>query len=226
MRSVTMRCCFLSFGALLVALLLPALALAADLALVPAEVPLAGPDARQQLLVLTRVGEQLVGDATARAKFATSNPAVASVDESGEVRAVGNGEAVISATANGTTATAKVRVTGTGQRRDLSFRNHVVPILTKCGCNSGACHGALAGKGGMKLSLRGYDPETDHFVLTRQSLARRIDRQQPKDSLMLKKPTRVLPHGGGKRFEDDSSDYRLLLDWITAGGNGPKETDA
>ena len=51
-----------------------------------------------------------------------------------------------------------------------SFRNQVIPMMTKVGCNSGACHGALAGKGGFKLSLRGYDPATDHFVMTRQAL--------------------------------------------------------
>src|SRR5437667_1275223 len=98
-----------------------------------------------------------------------------------------------------------------------SFRNHVIPVLTKAACNSGACHGALAGKGGLKLSLRGYDPESDHFVLTRQAGARRVDRQEPARSLMLLKPTRKLPHGGGKRLEDDSSDYQLIKDWIAAG---------
>ncbi len=200
-------------------------ACAVDLALLPADVPLIGPNARQQLLVVLREGDRVVGDATAKAKFASSNPAAAGVDESGEVRAVGDGDAQITATVDGKIATANVRVTKAKEPGEWNFRNHVVPILTKFGCNSGACHGALAGKGGMKLSLRGYDPDTDHFVLTRQALARRIDRQQPKDSLMLKKPTRVLPHGGGKRFEDDSSDYRLLLDWITAGAHGPKETD-
>src|SRR5947209_6340714 len=80
-----------------------------------------------------------------------------------------------------------------------SFRNEVIPILTRNGCNSGACHGALAGKGGMKLSLRGYDPEADHFVLTRQALSRRIDLSDPAGSLMLKKATRTVPHGGGTR---------------------------
>src|SRR5262245_11088346 len=95
-----------------------------------------------------------------------------------------------------------------------NFRNHIIPILTKAGCNSGACHGALAGKGGLKLSLRGYDPEADFFVLTRQAGARRVDRQEPAKSLMLLKPTRKLPHGGGRRFEDDSDDYKIILDWI------------
>src|SRR5215831_10583647 len=66
-----------------------------------------------------------------------------------------------------------------------SFRNEVIPILTRLGCNSGACHGALAGKGGMKLSLRGYAPEDDHFVLTRQVKGRRVNLVEPAKSLML-----------------------------------------
>src|SRR5438270_10482287 len=91
-----------------------------------------------------------------------------------------------------------------------SFRNHVIPILTRAGCNSGACHGALAGKGGLKLSLRGYDPSGDHFVLTRQALGRRIDREAPAKSLFLLKPTTAISHGGGLRIEVGSVDYRIL----------------
>src|SRR5947207_3257559 len=75
------------------------------------------------------------------------------------------------------------------------FRTHIEPVLTKAGCNSGSCHGALAGKGGLKLSLRGYDPDADHFVLTRQALGRRVDRQEPEKSLMLLKPTRQMGAG-------------------------------
>ncbi len=108
---------------------------------------------------------------------------------------------------------------------EWSFRNHVIPLMTKAGCNSGACHGALAGKGGLKLSLRGYDPEADYFVLTRQAGSRRIDRQDPANSLMLLKPLRKLPHGGGRRFEADSDEYRILLEWIKAGAKGPSDAD-
>ena len=47
----------------------------------------------------------------------------------------------------------------------------MLPVMTKMGCNSGPCHGAAAGKNGFKLTLRGYDPETDYYTLTHQALA-------------------------------------------------------
>jgi hypothetical protein len=106
-----------------------------------------------------------------------------------------------------------------------SFRNHVIPILTRIGCNSGACHGALAGKGGFKLSLRGYAPEEDYFVLTRQAGARRVNRAEPSKSLILLKPTTVLPHGGGLKLEVDSPEFRVLADWIANGAPGPSPND-
>ena len=82
----------------------------------------------------------------------------------------------------------------------LSFRNDVLPVMTKMGCNSGPCHGAAAGKNGFKLTLRGYDPETDYYTLTHQALARRTERMEPAKSLILLKPTLTIPHGGGRRF--------------------------
>src|SRR5262245_56972513 len=180
---------------------------AAELKVLPAEVPLSGPAAGQRLLVLTADNGRYVADRTAAAKFSSSNPAVAKVDEAGHVSAVGDGEAVVTVSCDGMTATATVRVSKSKEPFAPSFRSHVEPLMTKVGCNSGACHGALAGKGGLKLSLRGYDPDSDHFVLTRQALSRRVDRTEPARSLMLLKPTRTLPHAGGKRFDKGSYEY-------------------
>ena len=64
-----------------------------------------------------------------------------------------------------------------------SFRNHVIPVLTKAGCNSGACHGAAAGKNGFALTLRGYDPDADYDTLTRQAEGRRVNALEPAPSL-------------------------------------------
>jgi hypothetical protein len=201
-------------------------ATAAELKILPADIPLTGPHAGQRLLVVAEDRGQVLADLTGKAKVTSSNPAVAKVDEEGNVRAVGDGEAVLTATDGSRQATAKVRVSGIKAPHTWNFRNHVIPVLTRLGCNSGACHGALAGKGGFKLSLRGYAPADDHFVLTRQALGRRVNKLQPAHSLMLRKPTLAVSHGGGLKLEMNSPEYRLLVDWIASGAPGPRPDDA
>ncbi len=99
----------------------------------------------------------------------------------------------------------------------VRFRNDVMAVLSRSGCNAGACHGNLNGKGGLKLSLRGQDPAFDLAILTRDGLGRRIDRLRPADSLILAKATTTLPHEGGQRFTRDSLEYQLLHRWIAGG---------
>ena len=98
-----------------------------------------------------------------------------------------------------------------------SFRNEVMAVLSRSGCNLGTCHGSANGKGGLKLSLRGQDPGPDFETLTRQFSARRINRMDPDASLLLQKPLMVVPHEGGRRFNEQSSEYRILKEWIAAG---------
>jgi hypothetical protein len=107
-----------------------------------------------------------------------------------------------------------------------SFCQDVLPILTRYGCNAGACHGKLAGQNGFKLSLRAYAPELDHPSLTRDLSARRIDYARPEDSLLLRKATGQVPHEGGKRFDADSEAYRTLAAWIAARTPGPVPNEA
>lgn len=102
-----------------------------------------------------------------------------------------------------------------------SFANDVEPILTRLGCNSGACHGKLAGQNGFKLSLRGFAPELDHIAITRDARGRRIAKSRPRESLLLAKPLMRVPHKGGKKLDAGSPEYRTLLAWIAAGAPGP-----
>jgi hypothetical protein len=197
-------------------------ATAADLRVYPPQVALTGGHASQRLLVVLSDNDEAVGDRTAQAKLTSSNPAVAMVGADATVRAVGDGEASITVTAEGKQTKVPVKVTNTKEPAADPFRNEVIPMLTRIGCNSGACHGALAGKGGLKLSLRGYNPESDHFVLTRQARGRRVDLQEPARSLVLRKPTLAQSHGGGQKLEVGSLDYQVLADWIAAGAPGPK----
>src|SRR5438093_5133037 len=108
---------------------------------------------------------------------------------------------------------------------NITFRNHVQPVLARFGCSSGACHGAAAGQNGFKLSLRGYDDEGDYLALTRHALGRRIIPSDPARSLLLLKPTGAVPHKGGKRFEVGSLEYKVLSQWIAAGAPGPNKDD-
>src|SRR5260221_3490397 len=57
----------------------------------------------------------------------------------------------------------------------VSFRNDVMAVLSKAGCNAGTCHGNKNGKGGFKLSLRGQEPDVDYGTLTRGLFGRRVN---------------------------------------------------
>jgi hypothetical protein len=99
----------------------------------------------------------------------------------------------------------------------VSYRNEIVAVLARAGCNQGVCHGNQHGKGGFKLSLRGQDPAADFVALTRDQYGRRVSRQLPEESLLLLKPTASVPHEGGRRFTTTSPEYRLLQRWIAEG---------
>jgi len=120
---------------------------------------------------------------------------------------------------------ATVAVSVSSDPTDWEFDNHIQPILSRNGCNMGACHGALAGKGGFRLSLRGYDSQNDHFNIVKQDNSRRVELAQPDSSLILLKPTGTVEHKGGVRLQPDSWDYRILLDWIAGGASEVRPRD-
>lgn len=205
-----------------VMLLIATSAPAAELRVYPSEVAITGPNRSQQLVAVLEENGRVVGSPAAQ--YRSSNEKIAKVDAAGRVTALTPGQATITAIVGDQTV--EVKVTATADTTGYSFRNHVLPTLTRTGCNSGGCHGALAGKGGLKLSLRGFDPDADWFVLTRQALARRVDLGNPAESLLLKKPLRTVPHGGGTRIVDGDDYHTVLLNWIKAGAPGPKGMEA
>ena len=107
----------------------------------------------------------------------------------------------------------------------LNFTRDVVPVLTKSGCNAGACHGSFQGRGGLQLSLLGFDAPFDYEVLTKASRGRRVNAALPDHSLLLLKATATVPHGGGQRITPDSEAASILRDWLAAGMPGPQSND-
>jgi hypothetical protein len=106
----------------------------------------------------------------------------------------------------------------------LHFRTDVLPVLTKAGCNAGACHGAATGQGGFGLSLLGYDPEGDHERITRALGGRRIESTDAAKSLLLRKAAEEVEHEGGRKLPSGSASHELLRRWIAAGAPfGPRD---
>ncbi len=176
-----------------------------------------GAQLTQTLIVTGKYTDGSLRDLTRQASFTSSDPAVATVDPSGTVKAIKNGQAWITAKVGRLSARQTIRVQLADQKRAISFVNDIAPIFTRLGCSSSNCHGALNGQNGFKLSFFGYEPETDYKAVVESSEGRRINRAEPAKSLILLKPTQSVAHGGGKRFELGSLEYHALKEWIEAG---------
>lgn len=115
---------------------------------------------------------------------------------------------------------------GAGSPRPLNFINDVQPILTKADCNTGGCH-AKAGMGqrGFRLSLLGFEPEEDYEHIVKESKGRRVFPPAPEQSLLVMKAANIVPHGGGKKLEPNSEEYKTLVRWISEGMPYAQPTD-
>ncbi len=104
------------------------------------------------------------------------------------------------------------------------FRMHIVPLMGRLGCNGRACHGSFQGQGGFRLSLFGYDFKSDHQNLM-EGKEPRIQPGKPEESLALRKGLTTEPHEGGKRFEPNTWQHRVLSKWVLDGAK-PMAADA
>ncbi len=189
----------------------------AGLEIEPARISLDSFANRQQVAVTLIQADGSLRDVTSQAQFAIEPREIADVSREGLIRARSKGEARLTASAAGHLVSRTILVRETPQVRPTSFRLDVAPVLSKSGCNMGACHGNLNGKGGFRLSLRGEDPAFDLLAMTRDSLGRRIDLNHPESSLILLKPLGQVAHEGGPRIAAGSTDALAIQDWIKAG---------
>ncbi len=183
----------------------------------PALNSLTGAGARQQLAVTFQLADGSSRDVTSLCRFFVEPSTTAAVEPGGAIVAKADGRATVRAAFLGQVAECEVRVERGDVVSRASFRTDVVPLLSKAGCNMGACHGNSNGKGGFRLSLRGDDPSFDHLALTRDQLGRRVNPLAPERSLIVAKPTAQVAHEGGIRFARDSLEAGVLLGWIRAG---------
>lgn len=192
----------------------------------PPKLSLVGNFARLQICIREQVTDSestdRANDLTAEAKIESTAPDIFTVDSSGMLVAIGDGTANLRVTVGDESHEVPVTVSGVVENPSVDFDRQVAPIITKLGCNMGACHASQHGKGGFKLSVFGFEPADDHAAIVRDRLGRRVEMLAPEQSLFLQKPTMQVAHGGGLRLKADSVDYQILKAWLSNQAPGPR----
>lgn len=189
---------------------------AAALRLDPPGIRLSGPGASQHFLVSSTGKDGAESDVTASCEIRSLRPDVLAVKGT-SFESRGEGSAPVEVRCGGETLAAIVEVRPGSAEVQVNFAGDILSILTTKGCNSSACHGSPAGQAGFKLSLYGSDPGADHRMIVETHNGRRVDTAAPVNSLLLKKPSLQLPHGGGQPLTKESDEYRTLLTWLEQG---------
>lgn len=186
----------------------------AEVRVFPADINLLTAKDRQLMVVQAVYANGLTQDVTAQATMTLANPALCR-REGNTFWGAADGATELKVDFGGKSLTVPVKVEKAVQPRPISFKLDVMPIFMKAGCNSGSCHGAARGKDGFRLSLFGYDPNGDHYRITRELSGRRLDLSVPEASLFIEKSIGAVPHTGGKRFELASEYSQDIIRWIS-----------
>lgn len=193
--------------------------LAADLVelrVFPKEIALTTQRDFQGVVVQGIYSDGLTQDLSESAEFKITHENIAERRD-GLLYPVADGETQVVVSVDGKSVTVPVRVEKSQTDRPVSFKLDVIPVMTKAGCNTGSCHGAARGKDGFMLSLFGYDPNGDHFRMTREQPGRRVNLAVPEESLLVTKAVGEVPHTGGKRYSADSKLNQTVIEWIANG---------
>lgn len=168
-----------------------------------------GADESHQL-VITGVTADRLQDLTGDVSYEVADLKVVRVSASGRLVPLANGATTVTAKYGDKTVTVAVKTQSMEENLPINFANHIVPIFTKLGCNGGGCHGKSGGQNGFALSLLGFVPELDYQTLLKENRGRRLLPSSPEFSLLLLKATGAMAHGGGKRMEVGSDEYKLI----------------
>jgi hypothetical protein len=191
----------------------------------PAKVLLKGMDDAQQIILTASLAGGRLQDLTGDVKYETADSKIVLVTSTGRVVPLANGTTLVTASFGDRVVKVPVTTQSCDVNLPINFANQIVPIFTKLGCNAGGCHGKASGQNGFKLSLLGFEPEVDYNALVMEARGRRLFPASPENSLLLLKAVGAVAHGGGKRMEVGSDEYRLIRRWIASGMPVGQKTD-
>ena len=182
----------------------------------PTQVSLKGSDAATQVILTGTLASKPI-DLTGDAVYTLTDTKIASVTPSGRVVPRANGTTELRINFGPRQVLVPVQVEGMEDNEAINFGQRIVPIFSKLGCNTGGCHGKLAGQNGFRLSLLGAEADLDYLTLVKENRGRRLNPSAPDNSLLLLKVSGGMAHGGGKRMDRESDEYRMIRRWIASG---------
>ena len=183
----------------------------------PEKLTIRGKDARQQILVTGELSDGKLRDLTRKASYKIEPAELAEIDEEGLIKPLSDGTGKVIATVGEFQSEIPLEISGIANPLPINFTNQIVPVFSKLNCNGGGCHGKSGGQSGFRLSLLGFYPDEDYEYLVKENRGRRLFPPAPGESLLLTKAIGKSPHGGGKRMDEESYEYRMLYSWIEQG---------
>jgi hypothetical protein len=168
------------------------------------------------LLITARLKNGFDVDATGAAALSATSHDILKLEDGGVVRGHQPGTATLTATLGNQRIEIPVEIQA-ATNEPPSFVRDVLPVLSKAGCNAGACHAKPDGQNGFHLTVFSYDPKSDYNGIVKDARGRRVFPSCPEESLILLKATLTVPHEGGERFDKDSDAYHTLVQWIRGG---------
>jgi hypothetical protein len=183
----------------------------------PEKIALKSIDEAAQLVLTAELPDGRLQDLSGDVKYDVTDAKVVRVTTAGRVIPIANGSTTITATYGDKVVSVPVTTAHCDENLPINFGNQIVPIFTKLGCNSGGCHGKASGQNGFKLSLLGFEPQVDYAALVMEARGRRLFPAAPDSSLLLTKASGGVAHGGGKRMDVGSDEYRLIRRWVASG---------
>ncbi|MEM9016797.1 MAG: DUF1549 domain-containing protein, partial [Verrucomicrobiota bacterium] len=182
----------------------------------------------QSMVVMATYEDDTTREVTRNANFTFGDPAMIELEKRNQFKGLKDGKTTLTVSVADHKVEVPVAVKGAEAGRPVSFHLDVMPVFMREGCNTGACHGSARGQDGFMLSLFGYDPNGDHFRLTRELAGYRVNLAIPEESLLVEKSIEAVPHTGGKLMERGSHGYDTMVEWIRDGAKNddPKDVPA
>ncbi|MEM1443324.1 MAG: DUF1549 domain-containing protein, partial [Verrucomicrobiota bacterium] len=177
----------------------------------------------QSIVVMATFDDDTTLDVTKNASFDFADSSLVELKTRNHFKPAKDGKTELTVSVGEHSVKLPVTVAEAAVDRPISFNLDVMPVFMREGCNTGACHGSARGQDGFMLSLFGYDPDGDHFRLTRELAGHRINLAIPEESLLVEKSIESVPHTGGKLMDKGGHGYNTMVEWIADGANNDEK---